>query len=166
MSTPNPYPVPGFPAAAAFAWIANASNVKTQTNPAYTVSQFLSFYTQFNGVIEENILTSFITMASSCVSQQRWHDLWEQGMRLFVAHFATLYLQALGDANQDASDVVNNAQGNGLITAESVGDVSASYDYGALIQGIEGWAMWNSTAYGRQYATLARMVGKAGMYIW
>jgi len=146
--------------------IANASNIRTGSNPAYVKSDFLAFYPQFTGNIDDAILDQFITMATNTVLQVRWHENWAMGMALFIAHFATLYLQTLGPPNPTAAQVITAAQTRGLLVSESAGDISYNQDFSLLLSDLEGWANWKSTAYGLQFATMARMLGKANSYIW
>ena len=46
----------------------------------------------------------------------------------------------------------------------SMGDTSVSYDNSAVTAGTEKWGSWNTTQYGSQLVTMARMVGMGGMY--
>lgn len=146
--------------------IAEAANVKGGTNPSFTPGDFFAFYPQFEGVIDQRILAQFIAMATAVVKKTRWHEQWEFGMNLFVAHFTTLYLQTLSGACAGSAGVIAAAQAKGLQTSKSVGDVSVSYDPNVVTDDLEGWAQWKLTAYGIQYASLAKLLGKAGSYIW
>lgn len=146
--------------------IAEASNVHTTTNPAYTTDDFLMFYPQFDGNIDTAILDQFVAMASAAVEQSRWHEGWPFGMNLFIAHFATLYLQTLGPPNPTANQVIGAAQARGLVTSKSVGDVSVGQDFSAISNDLAGWANWALTNYGQTFATLARTLGLAGVYVY
>ena len=164
----NPWPFNGFPNAFAFTYIANASNVKTGTNPTYTEAMFLEDFEQFtNAGIPSSLMTQFISMADATVLKTRWHETWRYGMGLFIAHFSTLFMQSAAQgADSTPAEVVGAGQAVGVVASESVGDVSASYDLSAIVSSLEGWAAWDMTTYGIQYATLARMLGKGGMYVW
>lgn len=148
--------------------IANASNVVTGTNPDYTIDDFLAFFPQFTGLVDNSfVLDQFIAMANTVVLEARWFEQWKFGMALFIAHWLTLYLQsANGGPDATAAQVIGAAQVRGLQTSKSVDSLSVSYDVNVLVQGIEGWGMWKSTSYGMQFITIARMLGKGGMYIW
>ncbi len=147
--------------------ITGASNVKTGTNPAFTAEDFYNFYPQFSAIIDDSIVTQFIAMAGAVVKEVRWHEQWSFGMCLFVAHFVTLYLQAsdVGDY-PSAKQVVAAAQARGLQTSKRVGEVSVSYDFSHINQDLQGWVSWKSTQYGVQFASIARLLGKAGMGVW
>lgn len=163
----NPFPQPGYPDSVAFGWIASASNVKTTTNPSYTGTMFQDDFPQFTGFLPPSILEQFILMATNSVLEARWHEMWRYGMGLFIAHFATLYLQTLGGSeNPSANQVISAAQAKGLQTSKSVGDVSVSYDFASIGSDLDGWAAWKLTQFGLQYATLAKLLGMGGMYVW
>lgn len=143
-----------------------ASNIKSGTNPAYAKDDFLAFYPQFTGLVPDAVLTQFVSMANASVLQIRWHETWEMGMGLYIAHFLTLYLQTMSDGvSSTAAQVIGAAEARGLQTSQSVGDVSVSYDYGAMVADINGWADWKQTQFGIQYLRMARLLGKGGIYV-
>lgn len=162
--------------------IGNASNIKTGTNPPYQVSDFLLMYPQFSqeffvspnqldqvpnpNLIPESVIQMYIDLANASINQQRWKSYWQTAMGWFVAHFCTLYLQGMANANSAANDVLASGQARGLNTSESVGDVSVSIDYNLIAQDLNGWAAWKLTIYGQQLATIGKLVGKGGMYVW
>ncbi len=160
------YPYSNFP----YPITTGASNVVGGDNPPYTLDTFYKWFPQFEGLAElEFLLPQFIAMADATVKIKRWHSRWEMGMGLFVAHFATLFLQTMGtgpECESTAASVLSAAQARGLQTSKSVGDVSVSYDYSYIINDLEGWAEWKSTKYGTSFATFAKMLGKAGMYVY
>ena len=143
-----------------------ASNIREGTNPEYTIAMFREIMPAFTAtVIPDAVLQHYIDMANSVVLEARWHSLWKEGMRLYIAHFATLYL---GVPEQGASrqSIANAGKTQGAITSKTVGPVSVGYDNGqAATSDLTGWGAWKLTTYGTQFATLARMVGKGGMYI-
>ena len=53
----------------------------------------------------------------------------------------------------------------GTVKSASMGDTSVSYDNTAINAATERWGTWNATRYGAQLATMARMIGLAGMYV-
>ncbi|GLG02172.1 hypothetical protein Alches_22130 [Alicyclobacillus hesperidum subsp. aegles] len=148
----------------------DGSNIRQGTNPPYAVSDFLAVYPQFgtdangNAIVPQSVLQTFVTLASSVLQQVRWRSYWQIAMGLFVAHFATLYLQSMADPNSGAAAVFEAGRAQGVITGESVGDVSYSADTSAA--NVDGWAAWNLTSYGQQLATIGRLVGRGGMYVW
>ena len=145
--------------------IANASNIRTGENPSYTVGDFLAVYPQFVGLIDESILQMYIDFATACIKKARYHSSWKICMGFFVAHFASMYMQGTADAGSSASQVLAAAQAKGLNTSETVGDVSVSIDYSSIGEDLNGWAQWKLTIYGQQLASIAKMMGRAGMAV-
>lgn len=155
--------------------IGNASNIQSGSNPPFALSDFLSSYPQFGqvdvsgnytGIIPLAVLQMYLDLANSSVNQQRWQSYWQTAMGWFIAHFCTLYLQGSANINSPAADVLAAGQAKGLNTSESVGDVSVGVDYNLVAQDLEGWAAWKLTIYGQQLATIGKLVGKGGMYVW
>lgn len=147
--------------------IANASNVRDGENPSFTTDTFYGIFPQFQGTMTNiPVLEQFIAMANACVKESRWHDSWKYGTALFVAHFTTLYLQTMTGTNPTAGQVIAAAQAKGLQTSKSVGDVSVSYDFSSIGEDLNGWAAWKTTEYGLQFATMGKLLGKGGMYVY
>jgi hypothetical protein len=155
--------------------IATAGNVVDGVNPAYTLSDFYTAYPAFAGrtvdaattyLVDPVIIQMYIDLASACIKQARWHSYWKVAIGWFVAHFVTLDLQSMADANSSAAKVIANAQSRGLMTSKSVGDVSVSYDFNSISTDLDGWAAWKLTSYGQRLATVGKLAGKGGMYVW
>lgn len=149
--------------------IAMASNIRDGQNPDYTVEDFRKVMPGFSEeVISNEQLQHFVDMAQSVVKEARWHSLWREGMRLYIAHFATLYLATPQDApSRDA--LVGAGQMKGAATSKSVDGVSVSYDTSqasSASNDLTGWGAFKLTTYGMQFATLAKAVVKGGMYVW
>ena len=89
-------------------------------------------------------------------------------MTLFVAHYLTLYLQTTNGLNENSpvSQVLANSYAAGLTASKSAGSLSKSYDYGSVNDDFAGWGAWKLTAFGQQFATMAKLVGKGGSYLW
>ena len=145
----------------------DATGIRDGVNPPFTLDDFKAMYPQFAGeAVPELVLTMYLELAHHAVKEARWHSYWKMAMGLFVAHFATLWARGTADAASTAADVVSAGEARGLVASKSAGGVSISMDYGTLIGGLNDWAAWNTTQYGTQLATLAKMVGKGGMQIW
>ncbi len=153
----------------------DGSNLKAgNTNPPYTSADFLSFYPQFGNntqgvaVVPTTVIDTFVTMATGALNSAKWNTQWLFGMHLYIAHFCTLYLQTV--ANPDGAAAVFEAgRARGVVTSESAGDLSVSYDpnlAGRDTPTMAGWGAFHLTAYGQQFVTLARIVGLGGMYIY
>jgi len=96
----------------------------------------------------DTVMTFWESVAGAYVSEVKWTTLYTQGMSLVLAHFITL-----AKNNQAGAP----GQGSGLISNQSVGDVSAGFDTSSTIEDKAG--QWNLTTYGQQYIRMARMIG-------
>lgn len=152
--------------------IGEASNVRTGSNPPFLIGDFLAMYPQFGpdsnnvDVVPQQIVQIFIDLADACIKEVRWHSYWKIAMGWFVAHFCTMYLQGAADPGSGAAAAMAAGQAKGLNTSETVGPVSVSMDYSQIGQDLDGWAAWKLTIYGQQLATIGKLVGKGGMYIY
>ena len=143
-----------------------ASNVRAGSNSAYTLVTFHAMYPQFGvSVISDSIVQLYINLADDCIKASRWRGAWEIAMGLFVAHFCYLYLRssALSGAGKDA--IIAAGQTQGIITSESVDGVSYSMDVASVMSDLEGFAMWKTSDFGLQLASMAKMYGKGGMMV-
>ena len=142
-----------------------ASNIRDGDNPSYTCCDFRDAMPAFSyEVIQDERLQPYVDMAHAIVKECRWHSLWKEGMRLFIAHFVTLLLEA-PEEGATPQEILGASTVSGSVTSKSVGQVSVSYDNSAATSDLMGWAAWKLTTYGTQFATLARLLGKGGMYI-
>lgn len=110
-----------------------------------------------------NILGQYINSANASVLPSRWGQDWRMAAGLFVAHLAALRLQTYADGSTPAATAAFAANVGTAKTA-TLGDTSLGYDNTAVNSGTEKWGAWNLTRYGSQLATMARMLGMAGMY--
>ena len=146
------------------AW-AIASGIREGENPPYTVADFRAVMPAFSDeIISDESLQTWIELANQIVNIGRWGNLWREGMRLVIAHYATLALQQ-PQAGASAAEVVGAGKIQGSITSKSVGGVSISLDNSSAISDLNGWGTWKLTQYGAQFAQLAKLVGKGGMYV-
>lgn len=151
--------------------IGGASNIKTGANPPFAIEDFLEVYPQFGQDSKGNynvpliVLEMYLDMANSCIKKNRWHSKWKFGMCLYIAHFCTLHLQSMVDVDLGAKGIAEASKSQGLETSVSVGDVSVSTDYSIATANITGYTGWGLTSFGQQFISLARLVGKGGMYI-
>lgn len=145
--------------------IAQASNIKREGHPDYTAESFLALYPQFTGVIPEEVLKMYVDLGVSCINAKRFGKMWKHAVSLFIAHFCTLYMQSMQPEGTAAASVVAAASSAGMVTSESADGVSYSRD-GSALSDLSGWAAFKMTTFGVQFATIARMVGRGGMYVW
>ena len=143
-----------------------ASNIRDGENPPYTIADFRAIMPAFTSdVLPDAILQQYIDMATGTIREARWHSMWKEGMRLYIAHFATLYL-GVPKEGASASNIVESGKAMGAITSKTVGPISVGYSAGQeAASDLTGWGAFKLTTYGSQFATLARIVGKGGMYV-
>ena len=132
--------------------MADAANIRDGANPPFTLEEFKEIYPQFKGQAVPDVVLSMY--------------LEKMAMGLFIAHFATLWAMGTADAASTAADVVSAGEARGLVASKSVRDLSVSYDFSAVLSGLDDCAAWNMTKYGAQLVTLSRMISKGGMQVW
>lgn len=145
--------------------VSQASNIKKEEHPEYTKETFLLLYPQFRGVLPDAALDMYVDLGLSCVNYKRFNRMWKAAIGLFIAHFCTLYLQSMQPEGTDASQVLASASSAGMVTSESADGVSYSRD-GSALNDMNGWAAFKMTTFGVQFATMAKLVGRGGMYVW
>lgn len=146
--------------------IAQASGIKGPNNKVYTKENFLAVYPQFDGLMPEAMIDTYVQLGNDCVSERLFGKVWTVAVGLFIAHFCTLYLQSMRGADSDVDDVLAAAAAAGVVTSESADGVSHSMDNSALTNDLNGWAAFKLTTFGVQFASLAKLRGHGGMYIW
>jgi hypothetical protein len=151
--------------------IAQAGNLCFGDNPPYTFDDFIAFYPQFGPTgdppvmpIPQAVLQIYINLASASLQYARWLDSWQVGMALFIAHYATLYLQSLVPAGSDKAAIVQAGLARGVQVSKAVGPVNVSYQL--ITANLEDWGAWNLTVFGQQLASMAKLIGMGGMYVW
>lgn len=143
-----------------------AANIVDSENPPFTAEDFRSLMPAFSTeIVSDAVLQHYIDQANAIVKEARWHELWKEGMRLCIAHFLVLHLQTNPPPDAGRMGIVNAGGVNGVATSKSVGGVSVSYDINVANGDLTGWAAWKLTVYGTQFATMAQLLGKGGMYV-
>lgn len=124
-----------------------------------TPAQFRSDFSEFADVSKfpDALVTSWLNYSQYLVNEDRWGSLTKLGQELCVAHFIVL---AVRDRTTAAAGATPGLP-VGLQTSKSVGDVSASYDYSALL--VTDAGAWNQTSYGQRFYTLLGRMGAGGM---
>ena len=145
--------------------VAQASNIKRDGHPPYVVEDFLRGYPQFFGNIPDEMIEGYVELGLSCVNYKRFGKMWRVAVGLFIAHFCSLYLQSMQPEGATAGSVLAAASSAGMVTSESADGVSYSRD-GSALNDLNGWAAFKMTTFGVQFATMARLAGKGGMYVW
>ncbi len=156
----------------AAAIIAGASNIREGANPPFTSADFKMYYPHFWGpdgktLVPEAVMDMYIGFAKSIVNIARYHESWQVGLCLVIAHFLVLYMRTV-TPNPDggAAAVIKAGETRGLIASKSVDGVSVSYNYSAALDDLDGWAAWKTTEFGVQFLTLAKAYNLGGMRVW
>lgn len=151
--------------------VAQASNIKSNTNPNYTVDDFLAIYPQFgqdskgNYIVPSTVIQIYIEAAVACINQNRFRSFWKIAIAYYIAHFCTLWLRSSVSADEGKEAVTEAGYTEGVLTGSSVDGVSYSMDVTSAAQDLDGYAAWKSTSFGIQLATLAKQQGKGGMAV-
>ena len=144
----------------------------------YTVEMFKVDYPEFfeksvaagtgqavyTAMLPNSIMEMYLNSANRTIIPSRWGPDWRMAAGLFMAHLCALRLQTFSDGSTP-SHVAANSGNSGTVKSATMGDTSISYDNAAVNSGTEKWGSWNLTRYGSQLATMARMIGIAGMYV-
>lgn len=144
----------------------------------YTIELFSADFPQFfksetddDGVVTytpflpETVLQTIIDQANAALQPDKWLDGWRYAVGLYVAHYATLYLRSYSEEPQTPAQAAATGSVTGMVKSATLGDASVDYDTEAVTKALEDWGDFNSTSYGQQLATRARIVGMGGMGI-
>ncbi|EFF82115.1 DUF4054 domain-containing protein [Acinetobacter haemolyticus] len=101
----------------------------------------------------------YLNLGKKLLNEDRWEDLLDYGLTLFIAHYLTLYKRGIDAASVggDAGKVVGNE------TSKAVDSVSKSMDVSGVT--IADAGHWNQTTWGVQFYQLMMMVGAGGVQI-
>lgn len=144
--------------------IARAAGIYSTTdNPEYTSDNFLRAYPQFS-ILDISVVDAWVGIAHQCVKYSLWDKTWELGMGLFIAHFLTLYQQTIEE--DLGNPVLSRGLSKGLITSESVGGMSVSYDLSSFTSEFDGWGTFKQTIFGQQYVHFLQMMGGFFILVW
>lgn len=104
-------------------------------------------------------ITFWAGVAEKMVLRNIWCDMWETGVKLYVAHEITLAAQ---NAKAGAIGGTPGSSG-GIASSKTVGSVSVSYDSANTSEKDAGW--WNLTTYGKQFYRLVKMFGAGAIQL-
>jgi hypothetical protein len=98
-------------------------------------------------------LVFWASVGEKLLRSDRWDDLYDHGIQLFVAHHL-----AIAERERRASEAGSvPGEMKGPVTSKSVDKVSVSYDASKSI--IANAGFWNLTTYGIQFFQLVRICG-------
>ncbi len=109
------------------------------------------------------VINAYITLASACLVQPRWCDMWPLAMGLYAAHFLTLWLRSDGSPQTTPGQAAMAGLARGITISKTAGSVSQSIQ---PIQGLEDWGSWTQTEYGVQLIGFFRAIGSGPMLVW
>lgn len=128
-----------------------------------TVQSFMQAYPEFFDGQQPQpnpaIVKRWIDVAYKMLPAERWDDMLDDGVMLYVAH--NLALQTAQIKAGAAGGVAG--QLSGPVASKAVDKVSVSYDTGAAQ--LENGGDFNLTVYGVQFLRLARMFGSGGIQL-
>ncbi len=109
------------------------------------------------------ILNAYIYLATSSLVLNRYQEMWQMVMAMFIAHYCTLWLQCQATTpNANAIQVATSGLALGIKTAKAAGNVSAGI---MPLNDLEGWGTFQLTLYGQQFATIAKVIGSMPMLL-
>lgn len=126
-----------------------------------TTTKFRADFPEFSSTAAypEALVTFYLTLGAKLMSVDRWADIIDEGLELFVAH--NLALERPAQKTAAAGGVPGGA--SGPVSSKTIDKVSVSYDTSAAME--PGAGHWNLTIYGQRYIRLARMVGSGGLQL-
>lgn len=133
----------------------------TFTSVAFDPVQFRVDFPEFADATKHptSMINFWMGLGDTLLNVNRWGDRRPYGLALFVAHNLVLAAQNLAAGVAGA----NPGQGIGLVSSESAGPISHSFDTNS--GSVEGGANYNTTTYGVMFLQLARLVGTGGLQL-
>lgn len=122
---------------------------------AVTVDSFKTDFCEFSDIAlyRDEDIAFWLKYALLLLNPNRWGNLLDLGIELFVAHNLTIERQAkMASANGAPPGLAT-----GIISAKSVDSVSISYDTNSAMEKDAG--QWNLTTYGQRYWRMMQMFG-------
>lgn len=141
-----------------------AANIRGGKNPEYSKDDFLEMYPQFANV-NAVVIDTYLTAAHASILESRWHSKWKLAIGLYVAHFVTLWAMTAAEGALPLDQIAKKGESSGTISSKAVDGVSVSYGQTSADSDLAGWGSFKDTLYGQQLATLAKLIGKGGMYV-
>ncbi|MDX7880457.1 DUF4054 domain-containing protein [Acinetobacter nosocomialis] len=101
----------------------------------------------------------YLNLGKKLLREDRWEDMLDYGLTLYIAHYLTLYRRTMNAASigGDAGKIVGNE------TSKAVDNVSKSMDVSGVLIAEAGH--WNQTTFGVQFYQLMMMAGAGGIQL-
>lgn len=113
-------------------------------------------------IIPVSVLAGYLALANGALDYSSLDTYWAFAMGLYLAHYATLWLDSEGGSYSNGSQAGAAGLAKGIQTSVSVGGVSTS---AMLPPGLDAWGPWLLTQYGQQLAGILRMLGAGGIQL-
>jgi hypothetical protein len=128
---------------------------------AVTAAQFRVNFPEFASTTQypDSAVNFWLAWAYKLLRTERWQDILDLGVQLFVAHNLVLERTA---QNQAASGGVPAGQ-TGNVASKAVAQVSVSYDNASSMDPDAGH--WALTIFGKRFLRLMRMAGSGGVQL-
>lgn len=127
-------------------------------------AEFRAAFPAFTAELHPDARVDFwLLVGSKRLDEDRWGDLYEQGLCLFAAHNLTLERAA----SLDPTGTGGMSAAAGPVTSESktVGPISKSKSYSQATTANPAAGQWNLTIYGQQLYELMQLVGVGGVCV-
>lgn len=141
-----------------------ASNVRGGIDSAYDAAEFLTVYPQF-GELPTAVIEMYVNMAKESILESRWFSKHKIALGLYIAHYLTMWSETSSATPLTAAELASKGESKGSVMSKSMDGLSVSYGQSAGENDLTGWGTWKNTLFGQQLVTMARSVGRGGMYI-
>lgn len=125
-----------------------------------TADSFRKHYREFADPVlyDGEDIDYYIGIAYSLLNANRWGNLLDYGIELWVAHNLALS----GEKKEDDADLANFS---GPTTSQHVGEVGFTSSPQFILQGLKDIGLFAKTTYGIQYWQMAEKIGAGGVQI-
>ena len=141
-----------------------ASNVRGGIDNSYDATEFLTMYPQF-GALPSTVVNAYVNMAKESILESRWFSKHRIALGLYVAHHLTMWAETSSITPLTVSEIAAKGESKGAVMSKSMDGLSVSYGQSAGEGDLSGWGTWKNTLFGQQLVTLARSIGRGGMYV-
>lgn len=141
-----------------------ASNVRGGIDSSYDSTEFLAMYPQF-AELPSAVINMYVNMAKESILESRWFSKHKIALGLYVAHHLTMWAETSSETPLTAAELAAKGESKGSVMSKSMDGLSVSYGQSAGEGDLVGWGTWKNTLFGQQLVTLARSVGRGGMYV-
>ena len=142
-----------------------ASNIRGGVDKTtYGKTEFLAVYPQFASV-PDVVIDMYVEAAQESILKTRWFSKWKIAIGLYIAHNVTLWAETAATGALTPAELASGGESKGAVMSKSMDGLSVSYGQSAGENDLVGWGTLKNTLFGQQLATMAKDVGRGGMYI-